>query len=234
MASGKLVRRNALSTELADELCARIRRERLLPDTVLGTEAELAEQFGVSRTVVREAVGQLRGLGMVTSRQGLGLCVANGNALDTMAKALTPMLGDKSSWSDLCHMRFVLEVGSLPLAAERVTPEQIDCMRRLAEEMRAMVKPSQSISRAVEEYVAAREIEFHQLLFDAAGCEFAGQFHSVLVEYFRESSGEGAYSTLPTVKDMEDHVKLVESIAERDVGKAVDVLVDHIRHILSP
>ncbi|RJP27052.1 MAG: FadR family transcriptional regulator [Candidatus Omnitrophota bacterium] len=223
---------NALSTEVANQICALIRRERLAHGKVLGTEADLARQFGVSRTVIREAVGQLRGLGIVTSRQGLGLCVSNSNAISTMAKSLAPMIGDKATWSKLCHMRFVLEVGTLPLAVERATADQIERMRLLAEEMYEMVKPGQPITPDVEESVARREIEFHQIIFDAAGCEFTEQFHAILGEYFHESIGIGPYSSLPTIKDMEDHGKLVEAIADKDVGKAVTILVDHIRNIL--
>lgn len=224
--------RNALSTEIANRLCLSIREEQKPPGTVLGTEALLANQFGVSRTVIREAIGQLRGLGIVESRQGLGLCVANGDAINIIAKVLAPMASDKVSWSKLCHMRFVLEVGSIPLAVERITSDRIDRMRTLADEMYALVKSKRPISREVEEKIARYEIEFHQIIFDAAGCEFTEQIHSLLGEYFFESSGDRPHRSIPTIKDMEDHVKLVNAIAERNVGKAVDVMVDHIRNIL--
>jgi GntR family transcriptional regulator, transcriptional repressor for pyruvate dehydrogenase complex len=225
--------RNALSTEIANRLCLMIREEQKPAGTILGTEAMLAKQFGVSRTAIREAIGQLRGLGIVESRQGLGLCVANGDAINTIAKVLAPMAGDKVSWSKLCHMRFVLEVGSIPLAVERITANQIERMRKLAEEMHALVKRKRPISIVLEEKIARHEIEFHQIIFDAAGCEFTEQIHSLLGEYFYESSGDGPYRSIPTIKDMEDHIKLVNAIAERDVGKTVAVMVDHIRHILS-
>ena len=199
----------------------------------MGTEAELSEQFGVSRTVVREAVGQLRGLGLVTSRRGLGLCVASVDVIDTMSRTLAPTLADESTWPDVCHIRFVLEVGSLPLAVERATADQIANMRRLATEMFEMLESPDRPVRAVEEYVAEREIRFHQQVFDAAGSEFASRFHVVLVEYFHESYGPGPHSTPAVLKDMEDHVKLTEAIADGDVCRAHLTLVDHIRHTVT-
>ena len=117
--------RKALSMEVADQLCARIRRQRLTPNTVLGHRGRTRLGVRRIRTVIREAVGQLRGLGLVVSRQGVGLCVASVDVIDTMSKTLAPMMGDESTWSDLCHMRFVLEVGSLPLAVERADSEKI-------------------------------------------------------------------------------------------------------------
>lgn len=225
--------RNALSTEIANRLCLLIREEQKPAGTILGTEAMLAEQFGVSRTAIREAIGQLRGLGIVESRQGLGLCVANGDVINAIAKVLAPMAGDKVSWAKLCHMRFVLEVGSIPLAVERIKPEQIERMRELAAEMHAYVKRKRPISKTLEEKIAQKEIEFHQIIFDAAGCEFTDQIHSLLGEYFFESSGDGPYRSMPTIKDMEDHLKLVDAIAASDIGGAVAIMVDHIRHTLS-
>jgi GntR family transcriptional regulator, transcriptional repressor for pyruvate dehydrogenase complex len=231
--SDHTVNRNVLSKEVADQLRARIREQRLAPESNLGTEAELAEEFGVSRTVIREAVGQLRGLGMVTSRQGRGLCVASVDMIDTLSKTLVPMLGDQSNWPELCHLRFVLEVGSLPLAVERATDDQIKRMHRLAKEMLKMVQKPDRGPKALERFVAQREIDFHQLIFNAAGSALAGRFHSILVEYFFESYGPGMHGTPPTLKDMQDHVKLSQAIEERDIGSAYVILIDHIRNILS-
>ncbi len=224
--------RNALSTEIADRLCSWIRQEQKPPGTVLGTESMLAKQFGVSRTVIREAVGQLRGLGIVESRQGLGLCVSNSDAINAITKVLAPMTGDKVSWSKLCHMRFVLEVGSIPLAVERVTATQIGRMRQLAQKMNTLFKSKRPMTREVEERIAQLEVEFHQIIFNAAGCEFTEQVHSILVEYFNESSVDGLHRMLPTKKDMEDHIKLVEAMEQRDIGKAVEIMVGHIRNII--
>lgn len=224
--------RDALSTEIANKLCLWIRKEQKIPGTVLGTEVMLAQKFGVSRTVIREAIGQLRGLGLVTSRQGLGLCVANSDTMETIAKVLVPMVADKVSWTKLCHMRFVLEVGSIPLAVERITTEQMERMQQLASEMKSLLHGKRSIPKKVEERIAQFEIDFHQIIFDAAGCEFTEQFHSILVEYFNESSVDGRYRVVPTMKDMNDHVKLAKAISQRNVGQAVAIMVDHIRHTL--
>lgn len=224
--------RNGLSTEIANQLCDWIRKERMPAGKVLGTEAVLAKQFGVSRTVIREAIGQLRGLGIVESRQGLGLCVNHGNALDKIEKILAPVAGEKASWSRLCHMRFVLEVGSIPLVVEFITDDQIERLRQIASEMKDLLGDGQSISREVEAKIAKMEVEFHHLIMKAAQCEFTQQFHSILVEYFNESSLDGPYRKLPTQKDMKDHIELVDALANKDVGKSTFIMVNHIRNTL--
>ena len=65
-----------LSDQVAEQLSAEIRSGRLAPGAKLPPEARLAEQFAVSRTVVREAVSQLKSLALVESRQGSGVYVS--------------------------------------------------------------------------------------------------------------------------------------------------------------
>ena len=64
-----------LADQVAATLEAEIRAGRLTEGEKLPTEQSLVQQFGVSRTVVREAVSRLRSLGLVDARQGSGMFV---------------------------------------------------------------------------------------------------------------------------------------------------------------
>ena len=64
-----------LADQVARQLEARIRAGNLQPGQKLPTEAELVQQLEVSRTVVREAVSQLKSRNLVESRQGSGVFV---------------------------------------------------------------------------------------------------------------------------------------------------------------
>ena len=64
-----------LSDQVASALEAEIRAGRIQAAQKLPTEAVLAQQFQVSRTVVREAISRLKSLGLVDSRQGSGVYV---------------------------------------------------------------------------------------------------------------------------------------------------------------
>lgn len=225
-------RRRTLSRDLADVLCREIRQKRLKPGTSLGTEADLAERFGVSRTVVREAIGNLRGLGVVASRQGFGLSVANGDVVDTLSRAFVPLVAGREHWPELCHLRFVLEVGSVPLAVERATEAHITRMRELAEEMLRLVRKRSGDSVELSRRITDCEIEFHRLVFEAAGGGLVEQFRNVLVGYFDEAYGHEPYSQLPNAKDMQDHLRLVAAFAARNVGAAVEILADHVRPMI--
>jgi len=218
-----------LSAELADRLCDRIRDDRLAPGTRLGTEAEIGEEFGVSRTVVREAIGCLRGLGVVAGRQRLGLFVAQGDIRSVLEKALSPRAADEEGWQELRQIRVVIELGSLPMAVERASEEQVVRLASLAAEMRKLMKSSDADPTGVHNAFNAKDVQFHQTVLEAAHGDLARRFHGVLVEYFRVDDMSGRPPTLGVVRQ---HERIAKAIAKRDTAAAVQLLTEHLRPLL--
>lgn len=216
-----------LSAELADHLCERIRNDRLAPGDRLGTEADLADQFGVSRTVVREAIGSLRGLGVVTGRQGLGLCVAEAdNFSSVLRKALVPQVASPQGWRELQQLRAVIEIGSIALAVELITAEEIIRLQTIVIEMqRVMQKINQDPAGSSKAY---KELDclFHQTILAASHGNFVKQFHGVLLDYFHAGD---LYGHPPTSKGLRDHELIANAIAERDIDEATKLLTDHLK-----
>ena len=77
----------SLTDTLADRLLRKIEDEKLMPGDYVATEGALAEEFGVSVRVLREAVARLRGLGILRAKQGVGLLVARPEAIEQVKKA---------------------------------------------------------------------------------------------------------------------------------------------------
>src|SRR5579859_5053362 len=102
----------------ASKITALISSTGLKPGDRLPTEHELSEQLGVSRTVVREAVKVLVATGLVYTRRGSGLYVANKapSLATTMLDSLTP--ADPTQVISLYEFRIMLEPQAARLAAE--------------------------------------------------------------------------------------------------------------------
>lgn len=230
----RLKNRRTLSAQIAESICEQIRAKRLTAGASLGTEADLAEEFDVSRTVVREAIGHLRGLGVVASRPGCGLTVVDGDIIATLSMAFAPHLGSHAGRSELGHLRYVLEIGSIPLAVERATPEIIEAMRLIATEMHDIISRSDgNLTEEALPEILPREIQFHELIFKAAGGEFAQRFHSLLADYFHDAYQHQRAFPIPGVLDeMTEHLQLVEAIVRRDVGEAIAILRHHLQPLL--
>ena len=100
------------SPALSDQIQAVIGRQIVsgerAPSSQLPTEPQLAQEFGVSRTVVREAVARLRSEGLVVTRQGLGAFVAE--SLQALPFRLEATSGDtRKDIRELFELRMGLE-----------------------------------------------------------------------------------------------------------------------------
>lgn len=108
-----------------------IREQGLREGDRLPTERELAETFGVSRSVVREAIKVLTAQGLVESRQGSGLYVRN-RPIESVSRAIVlSVLPQGDAVGQLFEFRRLLEADAARLAAERATPEHIERLREI-------------------------------------------------------------------------------------------------------
>ncbi|MDG2307995.1 MAG: FadR/GntR family transcriptional regulator [Candidatus Binatia bacterium] len=130
--------RRRLHEDVADQLRDAIFDGRFVAGEKLPPERELAEEFQVNRTSVREAIKVLEGLGLVAVRQGDGVTVRP--RTEASFDALPSMIfhGDHIHLSLLTELvevmsPLLLEMGRL--AIERHTPEQLDELRRLRDQL---------------------------------------------------------------------------------------------------
>ena len=127
---------------LADRLNAIISGQILSGERPAGsrlpTETQLAEEFGVSRTVVREAIARLRSDGLVVTRQGLGAFVAETlEALPFRISIGSDPEAPHRYARELLELRLGFETEAAALAAERGTPAQVEEIGRALEMMLA-------------------------------------------------------------------------------------------------
>jgi len=140
----------------------------------LPSEAAMAQQFGVSRTVVREAVSRLKSEGLVESRQGSGVFVREAGP-DAPFRIDPAVIGSIRAVAQVAELRRGVEAEMAALAAERCSDEQIaDIAARL---------------KAIDDEVAggdngvSADMEFHRSIARATGnphfvalWDFLGQF----------------------------------------------------------
>jgi GntR family transcriptional repressor for pyruvate dehydrogenase complex len=108
------------------------------PGYRLPPERELSEAFGVSRTVVREAVKALEARGILESTTGSGVSVRRAD-FNIVSQSLTTymQLANRDDFEiRLNEVRRVLEVEMVALAASRITPEQRTQLRQICKQMR--------------------------------------------------------------------------------------------------
>jgi DNA-binding FadR family transcriptional regulator len=126
----EVVRRRprSLAHDVVDGLGGRIRDGSLAPGEKLPTEAAIMEEFGVSRTVVREAISRLQAAGVVATRHGVGTFVVGMG--DAATFRISPdQLGTLQDVISVLELRIAVETESAALAATRRTPANLQSLR---------------------------------------------------------------------------------------------------------
>lgn len=122
------------SQTVAQKIVGLIRESGLGPGARLPTEKELSERYGVSRTVVREAIKVLSATGLVQTRRGSGLYVEDQAGMQFTTAINLSMLIDPEHVARLLEFRAVIETQGAQMAAERITPPELRALRETLEE----------------------------------------------------------------------------------------------------
>lgn len=215
----------ALADRLAHAMQARIEQGVWRPGERLPTESALAAQFGVSRTVVREAVSRLRSTGQLLARQGVGVFVAETAPLKPLV--LDPaLLSSADAVAQVVETRRALEGEAAALAALRATPEQV------AEIWQALASIDAAVARGgdgVEE-----DLRFHRLIGDASGNPLFARLLGFLEQYIRAAitltRQHEACNAAFAHAVCEEHRALAEAIAAHDPEAARTRATLHLRH----
>ena len=213
-----------LSDQLADRLAAQVAAHRLRPGDRLPTEQQLALAHGVSRTVVREAVHQLKSRGLLRSRQGSGVFVAEAAAWQPLSFDVT-VLESMSAVVQVVEVRRALEGEIAALAAQRATPTVVAGLRR------ALKALDQAVASGGDG--VAEDLAFHRAIAQATGNPQFQNLLGFLEQYLREAMrvtrGNEARRQDFAEAVRSEHHALVDAIAAGDAGAARRAAVRHMQ-----
>ena len=122
-------RPKSLALGVVDELSDQIRDGRLAPGAKLATEAALMGEFGVSRTVIREALSKMQASSLVETRHGVGTFVT-GRADSAVFRIRADQLATLRDVVAMLELRIGVETEAAGLAAQRRTSGNLEIMRQ--------------------------------------------------------------------------------------------------------
>ncbi|MDB5911430.1 MAG: GntR family transcriptional regulator, partial [Ramlibacter sp.] len=132
-------RPRTLAHDVVDTLAGRVRDGSLAPGEKLPTEAAIMEEFGVSRTVVREAISRLQAAGLVATRHGVGTFVVGMG--DAATFRISPdQLGTLQDVIAVLELRIGVETECAALAASRRSADNLATLRNALTAFNAAVQ----------------------------------------------------------------------------------------------
>jgi DNA-binding GntR family transcriptional regulator len=163
-------------------------------------ENKIAEQLGVSRTPVREALRELTAEGFVETTPNQAIIVST--------------VTFDEIW-DLLQIRGVLEGLAAKVAAKKISPEKIEKFNKIIDQMKYHLVNKSTSKKNILNF-SKLDIEFHDLILNICGNRWLIQIHNNLknhIERFRIRSFSipGTFS-----KSLNEHCKILDAIKKGD------------------
>jgi GntR family transcriptional repressor for pyruvate dehydrogenase complex len=220
----KAVQTSRLYEHIVRQIEDSITRGVLKAGDQLPAERELAQQFGVSRTAVREAVRVLSEKGLVEAYSGRGTFVTNGTSqvirqsLDLMIK-----IGQPDGSTRLAEVREILEPGIAALAAVRADPSDIDALREAVEVM--------DRSRHDADAFIEGDLDFHLALAEAAGNPMILSLIDSIVGLLREQRMRTFYIAGGPERGQFHHKRILEAVEQHNPDGAREMMQAHMQQV---
>lgn len=219
--------RQSLAEQLAEDLLSDIVRGIYAPGSRLPPEPTLAEETGVSRLTLREAVKNLCQRGVLRVEQGRGTFV---NPLDrwspfdaAVLAARAAVTEDPTLFRQMIEIRRIVEVGVAGLAAGRRSDAHLTTMESAVGEMR------EAMAAGDLEWFTRADMRFHDAIMTAAENPFTvALFEPIRALSYRVRRMTSETSPLQE-RAFSQHVSIMEAIRQGDATGASGIMDEHLR-----
>lgn len=227
LGSLKINRPHATLVDQVEERLIRYFKEQgLRPGSSIPPETELANDLGVARTVLREALSRFKMTGMIESRTKRGMVLAEPSILGGMERCVNPLLLTPETVFDILEFRIALEIGISGYIFANLTQADI-------EELEQIVAMGESLGG--NRYSTVSEVRFHAKLYEITGNRIISQFQQVIhpvMDFVKENFRdffEPIEGELARRGELVTHKHLLEHIRRGDREAYRTAIADHLK-----
>jgi len=220
--SFKTIKRESTLEVIVQQIKDQIKKGILKPGEKLPSERKLADQLGVSRASIREAIQALAFSGYLEVNQGKGTYILE---IAIKYDEIVNFFSEFSNYSldDLMEARIMLEGEFARLAALNASQEEIDIIEKIFNEI--------AKSKDLNSFVV-KDLEFHLTIAKATHNPFMNGLMKIIGEMlYKETQriiGRSRYTKENTIETTRD---LVQAIKQRDAEKAKELMSEHIKDV---
>lgn len=209
-----------LYEQIAGMLEERILSHNFKDQERLPSEQELAEEFSVSRNVIREALKLLKERGLVESRNGTGSYITKPDG-ENLSDIIGRMIViDNMDYKDIYEVRIILEVAACKKAASVITSEEI-------KELEQMLEKLKDRSLTLEER-REMDFEFHVAIARVAGNPLLEIMVQAMRNIFIRMIEIGIFLRGGIEDAIVRHAVILEALKEHDPERAEEAMYDHL------
>ncbi|KXY28436.1 GntR family transcriptional regulator [Bacillus cereus] len=205
-----------------------IKNGTLKPGDKLLPVHQLAEQFQVGRSAVREALSALRAMGLIEMKQGEGTYVRNFDSSSLTKSLNNKLLMKKEDILNLLEVRKVLEVGAVRAAAAKRTEANLQNMKQWLDEMAKSIGDEKAGEKA--------DFHFHMGIAESSHNNILLELMNHVSEMIAETIGESRRIILygeqtTSERLLEEHQSIYDAVLKQDVELAQQAMLDHLTNV---
>lgn len=225
------------ATLIASAIAQEIHSGRMEEGSMLSSERQLCDRFGVGRSVIREAIRQLEMMGLVELRKGYRPRVVYpsfSGLLASISDASRLLFSGTEGGAHMEQARLFLETSMVRYAALSATPAQIA----------KMVAAIEKADAAIDDLPRFRDadVEFHRALAEVPGNPIFIALHDAFVGGLMRARPEPSEIARHNRRSNDEHKGVVQAIIARDAEAAETILTKHltrnfavyVNHVLGP
>jgi len=218
----KPVRRDRIRDQVFEQLKDQVFKGSWQPGSKIPSENELAALLGVSRVSIREGLQKLVTLGVLDTRHGEGTYVKEFSS-DIHLNTLFPLLAlDRMNILQVLEYRKFMDTGSVELAVERATEEDLREMEKIYASMVDNADEAGDIGKFAE-----ADLEFHLAVSKATKNPVFIKVNSIIMDILSVSM-EGIVRNLGKSDGLLYHRKILDAIKNRDGEEAKRLMEEHV------
>ncbi|KEF38403.1 transcriptional regulator, GntR family [Schinkia azotoformans MEV2011] len=222
----KKIKPKKIYEEVAEAIHEMIRSGKLKPGDKLDSVQQLAENFQVGRSAIREALTSLRAMGLVEMKQGEGTYVKQFDSANITFPLSMAILMNKQDIFNLLEVRKIIEVGSAAAAAKKRTTEQLDSMEDALNNMK----------NANKEFGETADLQFHLAVTEASNnpllIQLMNQVSGLMGESMKEIRKVWIFSNYSNLDRLyKEHMDIFKAIKEEKEEEARQAMLRHLENV---
>lgn len=203
-----------------ETIVQRIKDGTYQPGSFLPTEQKFADEFHVSRNCIREAIKSLSTGGLVVSMPGKGSFLVPDAKEIVSRDSMIVDFGTDISFVELQELRLMVEPEAASIAAQRASPEQLDELERLLEDLKEKMNQKNSWEEV--------GLGFHHLIAKMTGNSILTKVMNSISEELYKSR---KYLSSEYLNQMwHEHLEIYQSIKQKDSERAKILMKLHIEN----
>lgn len=215
------LKKSTLCEQVADEI-ERAIIVRGVDSERLPSEMALAQQFNVSRTIIRESLKVLTARGLVSSKVGGGAFITKPSSEDISKMFMRIILMEKISDDEVYQIRVILETAAARDAALRFTDEDFAL---LSSQVDAMEQNMKNFDIRIE-----KDIEFHVLLGRLSGNRLLALIIESMTDILRNFIKRGLFVSGGNEDGIYRHRMILDALKTRNPEEVEKVVREHLLH----